>query len=108
MATVLHSVQIENEYGSMEKYYGKAGYQYMLSTAKFALSQNIGVPWVMCVQPDAPQDMINTCNGFYCDQWIAEHVIKNPTQPHFWTEVRTGNNRAPLYIRSCQTDDRFL
>jgi beta-galactosidase GanA len=85
--------QIENEYGNVEGFYGSAGYQYMLNTAKFALAQNIGVPWVMCVQTDAPQDIINTCNGFYCDQWISGHVARNPTQPNFWTEAWNGESQ---------------
>ncbi|XP_038688653.1 beta-galactosidase 7-like [Tripterygium wilfordii] len=49
-------------------------------------SQNIGVPWIMCQQSDAPQPMINTCNGWYCDSFEPN----SPTSPKMWTENWTG------------------
>ncbi|XP_038710356.1 beta-galactosidase-like [Tripterygium wilfordii] len=51
-----------------------------------AESQNIGVPWIMCQQNDAPQPMINTCNGWYCDSFEPN----SPTSPKMWTENWTG------------------
>lgn len=74
--------QIENEYGNEEIFYGPDGAKYVQEIAAFAQSLNIDVPWIMCVQSDAPQNIINTCNGFYCDNWIAQHAQANPTQPH--------------------------
>lgn len=81
--------QIENEYSNIEgsKKDGKA---YVAEQAQFALSLNIDIPWIMCSQPDAPQDIINTCNGYYCDNWISGHEENNPTQPHLWTEDWNG------------------
>lgn len=44
----------------------------------------------MCQQEDAPENIINTCNGFYCHEWITNHALKKPNQPHFWTENWNG------------------
>ncbi|KAL2326183.1 hypothetical protein Fmac_025241 [Flemingia macrophylla] len=55
--------QIENEYGNIMVDYGDAGKSYIKWCAQMALAQNIGVPWIMCQQHDAPQPMINTCNA---------------------------------------------
>ncbi|KAG0485744.1 hypothetical protein HPP92_009823 [Vanilla planifolia] len=49
--------QIENEYGNIQWEYGDAGKQYVQWCAKMADSLNIGVPWIMCQQSDAPQPM---------------------------------------------------
>ena len=40
------------------KPYGEAGKSYIQWCANMALSLNIGVPWVMCQQSDAPQSMV--------------------------------------------------
>ncbi|PNX58039.1 beta-galactosidase 7-like protein, partial [Trifolium pratense] len=53
---------IENEYGNVEYgnvmfVYGDDGKAYIDWCAKMAESFNIGVPWIMCQQPDAPQPM---------------------------------------------------
>jgi hypothetical protein len=83
--------QIENEYGSQEASYGAGGQVYVAQMAQLMRDLNLQVPTVMCVQLDAPQDVINTCNGFYCDEeWSTEHAAKNPGQPHFWTENWNG------------------
>jgi len=85
------AVQLENEYGNVEGWYGPDGRQYVLEVADMARSLHLDVPIVMCQQRDAPQDIITTCNGFYCDQWIRnEHVIHNPTQPSWFTENWNG------------------
>ncbi|KAL3744635.1 hypothetical protein ACJRO7_013837 [Eucalyptus globulus] len=78
--------QIENEYGNVMSAYGDAGKAYIDWCANMAVSQDIGVPWIMCQQSDAPQPMINTCNGWYCDQFTPN----NPDSPKMWTENWTG------------------
>lgn len=37
-----------------------------------------------------PAAVINTCNGYYCDHWIAQHAADFPNQPHMWTENWPG------------------
>lgn len=78
--------QVENEYGFYETAYGDGGKAYAQWAAKMALSQNIGVPWIMCQQWDAPDPVINTCNSFYCDQFTPSH----PNMPKIWTENWPG------------------
>ncbi|XP_073066891.1 LOW QUALITY PROTEIN: beta-galactosidase 15-like [Primulina eburnea] len=78
--------QIENEYGNVISSYGDAGKAYMNWCASMANSLNIGVPWIMCQEDDAPSSVINTCNGFYCDQFTPN----NPNSPKMWTENWTG------------------
>ncbi|XP_044506451.1 beta-galactosidase 8-like [Mangifera indica] len=78
--------QIENEYGNIDAAYGPAAKSYIEWAASMAVSQNTGVPWVMCQQSDAPDPMINTCNGFYCDQFTPNSDKK----PKMWTEDWTG------------------
>lgn len=38
--------------------YGDAGKAYIDWCANMAVSQDIGVPWIMCQQSDAPQPMV--------------------------------------------------
>ncbi|XP_076927574.1 beta-galactosidase 3-like [Bidens hawaiensis] len=78
--------QVENEYGSYELSYGEGGRSYTQWAAKMALSQNTGVPWIMCQQWDAPDPVINTCNSFYCDEFKPIF----PTMPKIWTENWPG------------------
>ncbi|KAL9224192.1 hypothetical protein vseg_000254 [Gypsophila vaccaria] len=78
--------QIENEYGNVMAPYGDAGKAYVDWCANMAVSQNIGVPWIMCQQSDAPQPMINTCNGWYCHDFTPN----NANSPKIWTENWTG------------------
>ncbi|KAH9752853.1 Beta-galactosidase 7 [Citrus sinensis] len=63
--------QIENEYGNIMGPYKEAGKSYINWCAQMATSQNIG---------------INTCNGFYCDEFVPN----NPKSPKMWTENWTG------------------
>ncbi|KAK7315626.1 hypothetical protein VNO77_34192 [Canavalia gladiata] len=77
--------QIENEYGNVMGPYGENGKEYIQWCAQLAESYKVGVPWVMCQQNDAPDAMINTCNGWYCDQFYPK---KN--KPKMWTENWTG------------------
>ncbi|XP_052194669.1 beta-galactosidase 3-like [Diospyros lotus] len=78
--------QIENEYGSVTKAFGSAGHAYMTWAAKMAVEFGTGVPWVMCKQDDAPDPIINTCNGFYCDYFSPN----KPYKPTMWTEAWSG------------------
>ncbi|XP_022021593.1 beta-galactosidase 8 isoform X1 [Helianthus annuus] len=78
--------QVENEYGNVEWAYGVGGELYVKWAAETALSLNTSVPWVMCSQSDAPDPIINTCNGFYCDTFTSN----SPSKPKIWTEDYTG------------------
>ncbi|KAG0477576.1 hypothetical protein HPP92_012295 [Vanilla planifolia] len=78
--------QIENEYGNVQWAYGPDGKSYVNWSAMMANSQKTGVPWVMCQQNDAPDPIINTCNGFYCDQFTPNSHDK----PKIWTENWSG------------------
>ncbi|KAJ9695245.1 hypothetical protein PVL29_010635 [Vitis rotundifolia] len=78
--------QIENEYGTVMGAYHDAGVQYLNWCAQMAAALDTGVPWIMCKQDNAPQPMINTCNGYYCDQFTPN----NPNSPKMWTENWTG------------------
>lgn len=78
--------QIENEYGPEGKSFGAAGKSYSNWAAKMAVGLDTGVPWVMCKQDDAPDPVINACNGFYCDAFSPN----KPYKPTMWTEAWTG------------------
>ena len=43
----------------MEWWYGAAGKAYRDWCANFAESLNVGVPWIMCQQKDAPDPMVH-------------------------------------------------
>ncbi|GAU32172.1 hypothetical protein TSUD_68430 [Trifolium subterraneum] len=79
-------LQIENEYGNLESSYGNEGKEYVKWAASMALSLGAGVPWVMCKQTDAPYDIIDTCNAYYCDGFKPNSRNK----PTFWTENWDG------------------
>ncbi|KAM7516183.1 hypothetical protein LguiA_005766 [Lonicera macranthoides] len=78
--------QIENEYGPQGKALGAAGHDYMTWAANLAVGLGTGVPWVMCKEEDAPDPVINTCNGFYCDAFSPNR----PYKPTIWTEAWSG------------------
>ncbi|KAH0984966.1 hypothetical protein GBA52_012143 [Prunus armeniaca] len=78
--------QIENEYGPVEWEIGAPGKAYTNWAAQMAVNLNIGVPWIMCKQEDAPDPIIDTCNGFYCQNFTPTRKYK----PKMWTEVWTG------------------
>ncbi|KAK7404715.1 hypothetical protein VNO78_05671 [Psophocarpus tetragonolobus] len=78
--------QVENEYGNIDAAYGPAAKSYINWAASMATSLDTGVPWVMCQQADAPDPIINTCNGFYCDQFTPN----SNTKPKIWTENWSG------------------
>ncbi|KAJ1407400.1 Glycoside hydrolase, family 35 [Sesbania bispinosa] len=78
--------QIENEYGDVMSHYGEAGNTHIKWCAQMALAQNIGVPWIMCKQSNASAPMINTCNGYYCDNFEPN----NPKSPKMFIENWVG------------------
>ncbi|EES06516.1 beta-galactosidase 4 isoform X2 [Sorghum bicolor] len=78
--------QVENEFGPMESVVGSGAKPYAHWAAQMAVGTNTGVPWVMCKQDDAPDPVINTCNGFYCDYFTPNRKYK----PTMWTEAWTG------------------
>ncbi|XP_008805774.2 beta-galactosidase-like isoform X3 [Phoenix dactylifera] len=78
--------QIENEFGPMEYNGGAPAKVYANWAAQMAVGLKTGVPWVMCKQEDAPDPVINTCNGFYCDDFSPN----KPYKPMIWTEAWTG------------------
>ncbi|XP_022756439.1 beta-galactosidase-like [Durio zibethinus] len=78
--------QIENEYELVEFEIGKSGKDYAEWAAKMAVGLNTSVPWVMCKQEDALDPIINTCNGFYCENFTPNKNYK----PKMWTEVWSG------------------
>ncbi|KAI9194696.1 hypothetical protein LWI28_008308 [Acer negundo] len=79
-------LQIENEYGNMESTYGQRGKEYVKWAARMALELDAGVPWVMCKQTDAPDPIIDACNGYYCDGYKPNSYNK----PTLWTENWDG------------------
>ncbi|GLT47818.1 hypothetical protein SLA2020_214800 [Shorea laevis] len=78
--------QIENEYELMEYDIGNPGKAYAKWAAEMAVGLGTGVPWVMCKQADAPDPIINTCNGFYCENFYPNEAYK----PKMWTELWTA------------------
>lgn len=78
--------QIENEYGPEGNALGAAGHAYVDWAAKMAVGMGTGVPWVMCKEDDAPDPVINACNGFYCDAFTPN----KPYKPTMWTEAWSG------------------
>ncbi|CAI9753414.1 unnamed protein product [Fraxinus pennsylvanica] len=78
--------QIENEYGAQRRALGAAGDAYMNWAAKMAVGLNTGVPWIMCKDDNAPDPVINACNGFYCDTFSPN----KPYKPTMWTEAWSG------------------
>ncbi|XP_059632138.1 beta-galactosidase 9 [Cornus florida] len=79
-------LQIENEYGNMESSYGQRGKDYVKWAATMAIGLGAGVPWVMCKQVDAPEFVIDACNGYYCDGFKPNSYKK----PVLWTENWDG------------------
>ncbi|KAK9155177.1 hypothetical protein Sjap_002657 [Stephania japonica] len=79
-------LQIENEYGNIEGSFGQRGKDYVKWAARMAVGLGAGVPWVMCRQTDAPENIIDACNGFYCDGFRPNSYKK----PALWTEDWNG------------------
>ncbi|KAI3767610.1 hypothetical protein L2E82_17866 [Cichorium intybus] len=80
--------QIENEYQNIEGSFHDDGRQYVNWTATMAVGQNTNEPWMMCKQDDAPDPVINTCNGMRCEEtWKGPN---SPNKPSLWTENWTS------------------
>jgi beta-galactosidase len=78
--------QIENEYGPVEWTIGAPGKAYTKWAAQMAVGLNTGVPWIMCKQETAPDPIIDTCNGYYCENFRPN----KPWKPKMFTELWTG------------------
>ncbi|XP_074307942.1 beta-galactosidase 6 isoform X4 [Silene latifolia] len=95
--------QIENEYQNIEAAFGNEGRSYVQWAAKMAVGLQTGVPWIMCKQTDAPDPVINTCNGMNCGETFTGP--NSPTKPSMWTENWTSFYQVfggPPYIRSAE------
>ncbi|KAK2656361.1 hypothetical protein Ddye_009413 [Dipteronia dyeriana] len=95
--------QIENEYQNVEAAFGEKGPSYVRWAAKMAVELETGVPWVMCKQTDAPDPVINTCNGMRCGETFTGP--NSPNKPSMWTENWTSFYQVyggEPYIRSAQ------
>ncbi|XP_014501818.1 beta-galactosidase 5 isoform X1 [Vigna radiata var. radiata] len=93
--------QIENEYGPESRAMGAAGRAYLNWAASMAVGLGTGVPWVMCKENDAPDPVINSCNGFYCDDFTPN----KPYKPTMWTESWSGwftDFGGPIHQRPVQ------
>ncbi|WJX28300.1 hypothetical protein P8452_17039 [Trifolium repens] len=78
--------QIENEYGPVEWEIGAPGKAYTNWFSQMAVGLDTGVPWIMCKQEDAPDPIIDTCNGYYCENFFPNKNYK----PKMWTENWSG------------------
>ncbi|GMY12560.1 beta-galactosidase 6-like isoform X2 [Fagus crenata] len=95
--------QIENEYQNAEAAFREKGPPYVRWAAKMAVGLQTGVPWVMCKQTDAPDPIINTCNGMRCGETFGGP--NSPNKPSLWTENWTSFLQlygGKTYIRSAQ------
>ncbi|KAG0488071.1 hypothetical protein HPP92_006882 [Vanilla planifolia] len=80
--------QVENEYQNVEQAFHEKGHNYVKWAASMAVSLQTGVPWMMCKQDDAPDPVINTCNGMNCGQTFTGP--NSPNKPSLWTENWTS------------------
>ncbi|GMY06734.1 beta-galactosidase 16-like [Fagus crenata] len=80
--------KIENEYMLVEPAFHEKGPSYVRWAAKMAVGLQTGVPWIMCKQDDAPDPVINTCNGMQCGQTFKGP--NSPNKPSLWTENWTS------------------
>ena len=80
-------VQVENEYGNVEPFYGHDGPRYAQWAADLMQSMvdTTGVPTVMC-QQQGVTGVIQSCNGFYCDPPDSS----TRTYPALFTEMWSG------------------
>ncbi|CAN1828685.1 Beta-galactosidase 6 [Linum perenne] len=94
--------QIENEYQNVEAAF-PGGKSYVNWAAKMAVGLETGVPWVMCKQTDAPDPVINTCNGMRCGETFTGP--NSPSKPSLWTENWTSFLQRfgeETYLRSAE------
>ena len=64
--TGMNFYQIENEYGDVERSFGQRGKEYVKWASQMALDLGTGVPWVMCKQPDAPDNIVKLLACVMC------------------------------------------
>ncbi|MFQ6621769.1 hypothetical protein Gotur_002836 [Gossypium turneri] len=73
-----------------------------------AVGLNMGVPWVMCKEDDAPDPVviINAWNGFYCDAFSHN----KPYPPSLWVEARSGWKvlSLPTFANDRKVNMRFF
>ncbi|CAN8229350.1 unnamed protein product [Cochlearia groenlandica] len=84
--------QIENEYSAVQRAYKQDGLNYIKWASNLVDSMNLGIPWVMCKQNDAPDPMINACNGRHCGDTFPGPNKEN--KPSLWTENWTTQFRV--------------
>ncbi|KAL9840950.1 putative beta-galactosidase [Arabidopsis thaliana] len=84
--------QIENEYSAVQRAYKEDGLNYIKWASKLVHSMDLGIPWVMCKQNDAPDPMINACNGRHCGDTFPGPNKDN--KPSLWTENWTTQFRV--------------
>ncbi|KAL2476996.1 Beta-galactosidase 13 [Forsythia ovata] len=84
--------QIENEYNNVQLAYKERGANYVKWAADMAVGLYNGVPWIMCKQKDAPDAIINTCNGRQCGDTFSGPNGAN--KPSLWTENWTAQYRV--------------
>ncbi|KAG2400902.1 Beta-galactosidase 13 [Vigna angularis] len=84
--------QIENEYNHIQLAYEEKGVNYVQWAANMAVALDVGVPWVMCKQRDAPDPVINACNGRHCGDTFSGP--NKPYKPAIWTENWTAQYRV--------------
>ena len=84
--------QIENEYNNVQLAYKSMGTRYVEWAGNMAVGLKTGVPWVMCKQKDAPDPVINTCNGRNCGDTFTGP--NRPNKPSLWTENWTAQYRV--------------
>lgn len=81
--------QVENEYGYYESAYGEAGKRYAMWAASMAVSQNIGVPWIMCQQFDAPDTVVWVCFFKWSSIYLHLQIVFRALQILIsWTVVK--------------------
>lgn len=93
--------QIENEYSSIQSKFQANGLPYIRWAAQMAVGLQTGVPWLMCKQDDAPDPVINACNGMQCGKTFKGP--NSPDKPSLWTENWTSFLQAfggAPYLRS--------
>ncbi|XP_013598156.1 PREDICTED: beta-galactosidase 11 [Brassica oleracea var. oleracea] len=84
--------QIENEYSAVQRAYKQDGINYIKWASKLVDSMKLGIPWVMCKHNDAPDPMINACNGRHCGDTFPGPNKEN--KPSLWTENWTTQFRV--------------
>ncbi|XP_010468659.1 PREDICTED: beta-galactosidase 13-like [Camelina sativa] len=84
--------QIENEYSAVQRAYKEDGLKYIKWASKLVHSMDLGIPWVVCKQNDAPDPMINACNGRHCGDTFPGPNKDN--KPSLWTENWTTQFRV--------------